>query len=108
MSKWTKVASEYCGDSGRPGSSFHTADATISRAGDRWRCVVVESWGSHQGYLEEHGRNETEGRGDCYQEAIDECRKDVLAWASEDEQWRAELATLLRKLAYAAEDALDN
>lgn len=58
-----------------PGHQYHDVDVVISRKDDRYRVHVVESWGSAQGYDEEHGRVEVVGRGDSLQEAIREARQ---------------------------------
>lgn len=47
-----------------PGHRYSDVDVTISRARNgSIRVHVVESWGSAQGYDEEHGRREVVGRG---------------------------------------------
>jgi hypothetical protein len=53
-----------------PGHKYHDVDALVSSKGDKFRCHVVESWGSAQGYDEEHGRREVTGRGGSVVEAI--------------------------------------
>ena len=73
----------------------------------RWRVTAKEDWGRNQGYLEKHGGNETEGRGDTFAEAIESIREDVLAWAKDNDMQRAELRSALRSLAYQAEDRVE-
>lgn len=48
-----------------PGHHFNDVDCIVShRQGKELvRCHVVQSWGSAQGYDEEHGRREVVGRG---------------------------------------------
>ena len=55
-----------------PGHRYHDVDAIVTRRGDKFRCQLVETWGSAQGYDEEHGRREVVGRGASIREAIDE------------------------------------
>jgi len=40
-----------------PGRQYHDVDVTISTRDDKFRVEVLETWGSAQGYDEEHGRN---------------------------------------------------
>lgn len=40
-----------------PGHSYHDVDVTISQRDGKFRVEVLETWGSAQGYDEEHGRN---------------------------------------------------
>lgn len=107
MSDWTVVAEETVGSSGTPGMQFHLTEFELQRRGDRWRVMVEEKWGSNQGRLRTEGRNETEGRGDTSEEACEAVRKDIFAWCDDNEQQRADYATALRKLCYAAEDAAE-
>jgi len=47
-----------------PGHQYHDVDVVISQSRDgTHRCHIVDSWGSAQGYDEEHGRIEATGRG---------------------------------------------
>lgn len=55
-----------------PGHQYHDADCVISRRGGKFRCHIVESWGSAQGHDEEHGRLEVIGRGDSIRAAAAE------------------------------------
>jgi hypothetical protein len=61
-----------------PGHQYHDVDVVVSvieRAdGDKFRCHVVESWGSAQGYDEEHGRREAIGRGESIREVCRDAR----------------------------------
>ena len=47
-----------------PGHQYHDVDVVVSRSGGKIRVHVCESWGSAQGYDEEHGRREAIGRGE--------------------------------------------
>lgn len=58
-----------------PGHRYHDVDVTISRRGGKHRCHVVESWGSAQGYDEEHGRREAIGRGESVEAAVEAARR---------------------------------
>ena len=106
--EWEEVASEETGDGGHPGSQYAITSFALLQRGDRWRVTVEQEWGANQGHLESHGENNTEGRGDSPEEACEAVRKDIFAWCDGDEKQRAEYATALRKLCYAAEDAVDN
>lgn len=57
-----------------PGHQYHDVDVVVSHCGDDHRVHVVESWGSAQGYDEEHGRREAIGRGGTIREAISDAR----------------------------------
>lgn len=57
-----------------PGHQYHDCDVVVSNKGDKFRVHVVESWGSCQGWDEEHGRREAIGRGDSIREAIADAR----------------------------------
>jgi hypothetical protein len=46
-----------------PGTRFHRVKVVMSRRSTLYRCRVLETWGSDQGYLEEHGRREVIGHG---------------------------------------------
>ncbi len=58
-----------------PRHQYSDVDVCISRAKNgTYRCHVVASWGSAQGYDEDHGRTEIIGRGDTIREACAEAR----------------------------------
>ena len=105
MSDWIEISTASAGNEGCPGDQYHITEATLSQRGDRWRCVVEDEWGSNQGCRQPNGSRETEGRGDSPDEAVEACRKDVMSWGEGYGEYRTELATMLRKLMYAAEDA---
>lgn len=106
--KWDEIANESAGSWGNPGDYGSETEAAIyqSYGGCRWKCTVCCEWGSNQGHHEIHGEWDTEGRGDTPEEAVEAVRRDVFAHARDDTE-RAEYATMLRKLMYAAEDAED-
>ena len=55
-----------------PGHQYHDVDVCVSRTPQGgYRVHVVESWGSAQGYDEEHGRREAIGRGDSVEDAAE-------------------------------------
>lgn len=85
-----------------PGHQYHDVDVVISRRGDLYRCHIVESWGSAQGYDEEHGRREAIGRGD----SISECVSDARGIAREAGIVCEYLAQALSQAADEAEEAL--
>lgn len=60
-----------------PGHQYHDVEVLISRHGDVYRCHVVETWGSAQGYDEEHGRREVIGRGESITRATNQAREDA-------------------------------
>ena len=57
-----------------PGHQYRDVDVVISSRRGKYRCHVCESWGSCQGYDEEHGRREAIGRGDSIREAVADAR----------------------------------
>lgn len=57
-----------------PGHQYHDVDVVISHRSGRYRCHACESWGSAQGYDEEHGRREAIGRGESIAEAVRDAR----------------------------------
>lgn len=58
-----------------PGHQYHDVEVVVSRRGGKYRCHVVESWGSAQGYDEEHGRREAIGRGESIAECVADGRR---------------------------------
>ena len=62
-----------------PGHHYHDVDVVISERRGKYRCHVVESWGSSQGYDEEHGRREVIGRGDSIEAAADDARRESVS-----------------------------
>ena len=65
-----------------PGHQYHDVDVVISVrnkvAGGGYRVHIVESWGSAQGFDEEHGRREVIGRGGSIRAAIVDTRERVV------------------------------
>lgn len=58
-----------------PGHQYHDVDVVVSTPDsdkDVFRVHVVETWGSAQGYDEEHGRREIVGRGTSIETACAE------------------------------------
>lgn len=62
-----------------PGHQYHDVNVVISRRNDRYRIHAVESWGSAQGYDEEHGRREVIGRGTTLLNALCDVRERATA-----------------------------
>lgn len=59
-----------------PGHKYHDVDVVVSHAKNgAIRVHVVESWGSAQGYDEEHGRREVVGRGETVKAACREAQQ---------------------------------
>ena len=85
-----------------PGHQYRDVDVVVSRKGDKYRVHVVESWGSAQGYDEEHGRREAIGRGDSIREAISNARRRAKDCGIETEY----LEQSLCKAEDAAEEAI--
>lgn len=56
---WTKIAEEEIGvPFGHvPGHQYHDVEAAVMTRGEKIRVVILETWGSAQGYDEEHGRH---------------------------------------------------
>lgn len=74
----TELASESAGKAyGHvPGHQYHDVDVVVSRTRTgAYRVHVVESYGSAQGYDEEHGRTEVVGRGETLAEACRQARQ---------------------------------
>lgn len=86
-----------------PGHQYRDCDVVVSRKGDKFRVHVVESWGSSQGYDEEHGRREAIGRGESIRDAINDART-----RSKDSGIECEyLEQALSKAEDSAEEAID-
>lgn len=59
-----------------PGHQYHDVDVTITRSRrGKWTVEVLETWGSAQGYDEEHGRKKVIGRGDDLRDAMSDARE---------------------------------
>lgn len=59
-----------------PGHQYHDVDVVVSQSRDgKFRCHIVESWGSAQGYDQEHGRIEATGRGETIKAAVIEAKE---------------------------------
>ena len=58
------------GTLGHPGSQYHCMKGTLTETRYGWRCELLETWGSNQGFLEEHGRQLASGRGATPHEAV--------------------------------------
>jgi hypothetical protein len=55
-----------------PGHQYHDVEVGIGQRGQTFRVVILETWGSAQGYDEEHGRNKVVARGTDWQDALRE------------------------------------
>ena len=62
-----------------PGHQYHDVAVVVSTRNGKFRCHVCESWGSSQGYDEEHGRSEVIGRGDSISQACAESKSRAIA-----------------------------
>ncbi len=69
-----------------PGHSYHDVDCVLrpSRHGG-WLCTLTETWGSCQGYDEEHGRTKYSGSGGSPAAA---CREAVASIPTAEESTR--------------------
>lgn len=56
-----------------PGNNYHDVEVGVGRKGGQYRAVVVETWGSAQGYDEEHGRRKVVARGTDPRDVLAEC-----------------------------------
>ena len=58
-SQWTEISTACKGTpyGHVPGHSYHDVDVSIGMCGQKFRVEILETWGSAQGYDEEHGRN---------------------------------------------------
>ena len=84
-----------------PGHQYHDVYVTIFRRAGGYRCCVAETWGSCQGYDEEHGRREVSGRGESIHGAVEDARR-LAENAGIDEEY---LTTALSSAEDEAEDA---
>jgi hypothetical protein len=86
-----------------PGHQYHDVDVTISRRpSGRWRVEIIETWGSAQGYDEEHGRKTVIGRG----EELDDAVRDAERLAEKADIETDYLAEALSEAADQAEEAV--
>lgn len=59
-----------------PGHQYHDVDVTISRTRKgNWTVEILETWGSAQGYDEEHGRKKVIGRSEDLRSAVSDARQ---------------------------------
>lgn len=56
-----------------PGHSYHDVEVAVGRKGRQFRAVALETWGSAQGYDEEHGRRKVVARGEDALDTLAEC-----------------------------------
>lgn len=86
----TTKAKEYKGDAGAPyghvpGHQYHDVDVVLRQSrGGGWQMTAKETWGSAQGYDEEHGRHQATGYGDTPVEAARDLRGNAAAIKSRD------------------------
>jgi len=60
------------------GHRYLDVNVVVSKRGGRYRCLVVETFGSAQGFDDEEGRIEVIGRGDSIAEAVRVARERAL------------------------------
>jgi len=59
-----------------PGNNYHDVEATITRSSvGRWAAKLLETWGSSQGFDEEHGRREVSALGNSLAEVVREAER---------------------------------
>jgi hypothetical protein len=105
MSSGFQVIAEGC--SGRqyghvPGHQYHDVEVGVGSKGSQYRAVVLETWGSAQGYDEEHGRRKVAARGTDPRDCLAECVARAHAAGIEGEY----LPQALSECEDALEDAL--
>lgn len=67
------IATDDQGQTGTPGDGYVKKFAGVKKApGGRYELHVRSVWGSNQGYLEEHGREERKFRADTLDELLAE------------------------------------
>lgn len=93
------------GSRGTPGQSYGTTRARVyALPSGRFELTLLDAWGSNQGYLEEHGRNERRYRADSLSEllrvGVAEVRQDDELKGSVDK-----LVAAIREAIFDAEDA---
>lgn len=100
-SEW--IASDDQGSRGTPGQQFSQIFAGIKRAKNgQYELHVRSVWGSNQGYLEEHGREERKFRAD----SLDDLLKIGIAELRGDEAFAdPRFAQAIRNATYEAQDA---
>jgi hypothetical protein len=89
MTKWTKIGEGCSGIWGTPGTPYDRVYVWIWSRSSRCRVMIRNTYGSHQGYLQEHGRSEVICHGDRHdwrsvalaarREAIDDIEMDRCA-----------------------------
>lgn len=84
-----------------PGHYYDDVEVCITHRGQSFRCQVVQSWGSAQGYDEEQGRNTVAGYGD----SLDSACGDAARRAKESGIDAAHLQAAMAKARDEAEDA---
>jgi hypothetical protein len=58
-----------------PGRNYRGVEVAIGKRGNRYRAVIIETWGSAQGYDEKHGRFKFVGRADNWREALEKATR---------------------------------
>lgn len=97
------LGSDDQGDRGTPGQEFSKMFAGVKRAKNgQYELHVRSVWGSNQGYLEEHGREERKFRADT----LDELLRVGISEIRGDEAFESpKFAQAVRNAIYEAQDA---
>lgn len=103
MAEKVKLASELEGSDGMPGTGYCKKVATVYKLSNgRFELETCIRWGSNQGYLEEHGRDQRRYRAVSLQEllsvGISESRND-------EKMNDPELLQAIRSAIFEAEDS---
>ena len=77
---WTCIGEGKAGVWGMPGSGYNRFHVWIATRDERCRVTIRNTWGSHQGYLEEHGRTEVKkfGPANSWQKVADAARTEAI------------------------------
>lgn len=88
-----------------PGHDYRDVDVTVTRSSKgRWKLEVLETWGSAQGYDEEHGRREVYACSSNLEKAGEAAERAGLA-AGMNETY---LVQALSKAIHAADEAAED
>jgi hypothetical protein len=92
-----------------PGHHYHDVEVGVGHKGAQYRAVVLETWGSAQGYDEEHGRRKVVARGTDPRDVLRECatRARAAGIGGDDPKHASYLVQALSECEDALEDALE-
>lgn len=94
------------GDRGMPGTEYDAGRVTVARVRPgRYALEVVVSWGSNQGYLEEHGRVERRYRAATLDDLLRVAQAELSRDPELSDEERAAAQQAVRDAVFEAEDA---